>query len=382
MFSTEFCLTSPSERPSRPSAGTANTVRALLGWFDERERDVPWRGEKDPYRVWVAEVMAQQTRVDTVASYYARFVDRFPTPATLADARLDDVLKVWEGLGYYARARHLHSAAREVVERHAGQLPRDVDALRALSGIGPYTAGAVASIAFGIPEPAVDGNARRVLSRLFDIDTPTPARLDRVARILLDAAPDRPAALNQAIMDLGGAVCTPRTPDCGSCPLRRECRALAAGTVAKRPPRKNRSPTPRRHAASAIVWRRGRILLVRRPDRGLLGGLWDFPGTEPRDAVVGPATLVEHLARTFGVEVLLTNSGVTVPHTFSHFRLELTVRPARWISGDPARATGAAGSVRAVWTTPEALSSFAVPTYLRSVVPDLDEASWPADEVS
>jgi A/G-specific adenine glycosylase len=337
-------------------------MRALLAWFDSRDRDVPWRGERDPYRVWVAEVMAQQTRIETVAAYYARFIDRFPTLTALAEARLDDVLKVWEGLGYYARARHLHAAAREVVERYGGELPPSVEALRSLRGIGPYTAGAVASIAFGLSEPAVDGNARRVLSRLFDIESPTPARLDHLARTLLDAAPARPADVNQAIMDLGGAVCTPKGPACGRCPLRAECLALGAGTVAERPPRKRRVKPPRRHAASAIVWREGRILLIRRPERGLLGGLWDFPGTPPNDTAPDPSEVVEHLAEAFGVEVRLERPVATMKHTFSHFELELTIRRARWVSGDP-RAV--------VWATPAELPSFAFPAYLRSVIPSL-----------
>jgi A/G-specific adenine glycosylase len=310
--------------------------------------------------------MAQQTRVETVASYHARFISRFPTAAALAAADLDDVLKVWQGLGYYARARHLHAAARQLVERHDGTLPASVDQLRDLSGIGPYTAGAVASIAFGIAEPAVDGNARRVLSRLFDLPKPDPARLDRVARRLLEAAPGRPAAVNQAIMDLGGSMCTPRNPDCRSCPVADDCRALARGTVNERPPRKTRKPTPHRHASSAIVWREGRVLLVRRPANGLLGGLWDFPGTPPYAAAdpVGE-TLVGVLAADFGVRVRLEGQVAAVIHTFSHFRLELLVWRAVWAAGEPACDTGW------IWTRPDELPDFAFPTYLRSVVPPL-----------
>ncbi len=362
----ESFLTTRSDPAEHPAA---RTTRALLAWFDSRDRDVPWRGERDPYRVWVAEVMAQQTRIETVAAYYARFLERFPTPIALAEARLDDVLKVWEGLGYYARARHLHAAAREVVERYGGELPSSVEALRSLSGIGPYTAGAVTSIAFGLSEPAVDGNARRVFSRLFDLESPTPARLDDLARTLLDAAPARPAAVNQAIMDLGGAVCTPRSPACGSCPLRAECVALAAGTVSERPPRKRRPPTPQRHAASAIVWREGRVLLIRRPERGLLGGLWDFPGTVPQDAAPTASELTTHLAETLDIEALLEEPVATMKHTFSHFQLQLTVHRARWVFGDPTRRPETAGPRAPVWATPEDLPSFAFPTYLRSVIP-------------
>lgn len=356
----ECCLTSPSDR----------IVARLLDWFDSRDRNVPWRGERDPYRIWVAEVMAQQTRVQTVAPYYARFIARFPTAGALATADLDEVLKLWEGLGYYARARHLHAAARQLVERHEGQVPASVEELRALSGVGPYTAGAVASMAFGIAEPAVDGNARRVLSRLFDLETPTPRRLDATARELLGATPRRPAAVNQAIMDLGGTVCTPRSPSCLDCPLVRECAAFTAGTIPDRPPKKARGPTPRRRATSAIVERGTRVLLIRRPDRGLLGGLWDLPGTAPLAEARSTGDrqehhLVETLRDSFGIEFLPERISSTVQHTFSHFRLELTIRRGSWISGEPRWEPGW------VWASSRELESLALPTYLRPVIPSL-----------
>lgn len=350
---------------------------ALLEWFDGRERDVPWRHERDPYRILVAEVMAQQTRIETVAAYYARFIERFPTAASLAEAELDEVLKLWQGLGYYARARHLHAAAGQVVQRHAGMIPETVEELRGLAGIGPYTAGAVASFAFGTAEPAVDGNARRVLSRLFDIADPTPARLDASARALVNAT-DRPGGLNQAIMDLGSSICTPRTPDCGQCPVRTGCRARLAGTVGERPPRKTRAPTRLRVAAAAIVRRDDRILLVRRPDRGLLGGLWDFPGTTPNPvrasgrgkgggSVQGPTPreLSDGIEADHGVRIAVEDQAARVLHTFSHFRLDLEIRNARWIAGEPSSGAPFA------WAAPGELDGFAVPTYLRSVLPAL-----------
>ncbi|MGH7540301.1 MAG: A/G-specific adenine glycosylase, partial [Gemmatimonadota bacterium] len=218
--------------PAAHAGATLGSLAAsLLAWFDGRERDVPWRGETDPYRIWVAEVMAQQTRIETVREYYGRFVDRFPDVATLAAADPDDVMKAWEGLGYYARARNLQRSAREVVERFEGRLPAAPERLRELPGIGAYTAGAIASLAFGRAEPAIDGNARRVLSRLFDLEAPTPRRLEEAARALLDACPGRPGALNQTLMDLGGGPCAPASPACAACPVRAGCLALARGTV-------------------------------------------------------------------------------------------------------------------------------------------------------
>ena len=238
----------------------------LLEWFDARRRDgVAWRGERDPYALLVAEVMAQQTRVETAAPYHRRFMDRFPDVRTLAEAEEDEVLGLWEGLGYYARARNLRRAARRVVSDYGGRIPRAVSELRTLPGVGPYTAGAVASVAFGLPEPAVDGNARRVLSRLGDLETASPSELDRAARTLLGEASDRPGDVNQALMDLGSAVCTPRRPRCEACPVSKGCLARRRGTVGQRPPLKRRARSPERVEAAAVVRRGRRVLVLRRP---------------------------------------------------------------------------------------------------------------------
>ena len=342
-------------------------ARDLLAWFDARERDVPWRRERDPYRVWVAEVMAQQTRIDTVRAYYRDFLERFPDVDALAAAPLDDVLRVWQGLGYYARARHLHRAARVVSERHGGVLPSTVEGLLELPGVGAYTAGAIASLAFGRPEPAVDGNARRVLSRLFDLAEPTPATLERSARGLIAAAPDRPAAINQAVMDLGGAVCTWRAPVCAECPLRDPCLARARATQARRPPRRRKAPRPRRRAVAALVTRGDRVLLVRRPADGLLGGLWDLPavplaredGGEPELRRVLAAYLAERLA----IAVRVGDRLETVEHAFSHFRLRLDVFAAVWRSGEPPR------DPEWTWASADRVEELATPGYLRAIEP-------------
>jgi len=344
-------------RSPRPSA-----ARALLEWFDGRQREVPWRAERDPWRILVAEVMAQQTRIETVAPYYRSFLRRFPTPATLAVAPLDDVLKRWEGLGYYARARHLHAAAGQIVAEHGGDVPATVEGLRSLAGIGPYTAGAVASLAFDVPEPAIDGNARRVLSRLYDLPAPAPSELDRRARALLAAVPDRAAALNQAIMDLGGSLCTSRSPRCPECPLVRACLARARGTVAERPLRARKGAPPLRFGASAIVRRDERALLVRRPDRGLLGGLWDLPGTAPSDEPVAAEALSRKLSRDLGLDVTIGEHVDRVPHAFSHFRFRLDVFEAVWGGGEP---EGLAWR----WAAAADLDALAFPTYLRPVLP-------------
>lgn len=358
-----------TERPDREAVALA-----LLDWFRGRERDVPWRGEQDPYRVWVAEVMGQQTRIETVRPYYARFLERFPDIGALARADLDEVLKAWEGLGYYGRARNLHRAAAEIVEARGGSLPRDPEALRELPGIGPYTAGAIASLAFGRPEPAVDGNARRVLSRLFDLEHPTRGALEAVARGLLDAPTDDPAALNQAIMDLGGAVCTPRSPTCPRCPVRSECLALARGTVHDRPPSRRSREIPHRDIAVGIVWKRGRLLIQRRPEEGLLGGLWEFPGGKvepgesPRDAVA------REVREELGIRVRVGAPTEPVDHAYSHFRITLHPFHARWIRGEPEPRNATAWR----WARPEALGGHAFPAANRRIIEGLTAASSPS----
>lgn len=257
----------------------ARVRAALLDHYDRHRRDLPWRRSRDPYAILVSEVMLQQTRVDTVSGYYERWMRRFPDVDALAGADEQDVLKAWEGLGYYRRARNLHAAARVVREQWGGDVPAGVDRLRSLPGVGEYTAGAVASIAFGHVAPAVDGNVRRVLSRWYDVAAPTASWLRDTAATLVD--PDRPGDWNQALMELGATVCTPRTPRCEVCPVSGACEALAAGTIADRP-----GPTARRRPRNAFlvlaVLRapEGSVLVERRPDTGLLAGLWAFPERE------------------------------------------------------------------------------------------------------
>jgi A/G-specific adenine glycosylase len=264
--------------------------RALLEHYDAHRRPLPWRGETDPYRILVSEVMLQQTRVETVEEYYEAWFQRFPDLEALAAADPDDVLKAWEGLGYYRRARNLHRAARRVRERPERSLPRTSAELRDLPGIGEYTAGALASIAFGEAVPAVDGNVRRVLARLFDVAEPKPAWLRRTAAGLV--APERPGDWNQALMELGATVCTPRRPRCSACPVSPWCEALKAGTQEDRPaPVIRRAPATATFAVAVLHSDRN-VLLERRPEGGLLGGMWAFPEARvTSDAEVEPAAV-------------------------------------------------------------------------------------------
>ena len=276
---------------------------ALLAWYDTNRRDLPWRQNRDPYRIWVSEVMLQQTRVDAVIPYYERWIAAFPDIRALADAELHDVLKRWEGLGYYSRARNLHGAARLVRERHGGTLPREPEALRTLPGVGDYTAGAIASIAYNHCTPAIDGNVRRVMSRLFDVARPTGAKTRMYAEQLLD--PSRPGDFNQALMDLGATVCTPRAPRCGVCPLQKLCRAHARSTVHARPAPKPKKALPHFRVVTLVYRAEDRVVLEQRGANGLLAGLWQFPeASEPPPG-----------ARAFG----------EVTHTFSHKRITYVV---------------------------------------------------------
>lgn len=264
----------------RPSRRRTESLRvALLAFYDERRRDLPWRRDPDPYRVWVSEVMLQQTRADTAIPYYERWLRRFPTLDSLAAAEPDDVLKQWEGLGYYSRARNLQRAARFVRERYNGDVPSEPSALRELPGVGDYTAGAIASIAFGRAEPAVDGNVRRVLSRILDVADAKPAELRAAAAAFVPA--ERPGDFNQALMELGATICTARKPRCDACPVDGLCRARSRGTQHLRPRARRRARIPTHElAVAAIVAPAGEVLLVRRPERGLLAGLWCFPAVE------------------------------------------------------------------------------------------------------
>lgn len=289
---------------------------ALLDHFDRTRRDLPWRSGRTPYRVLVSEVMLQQTRAATVAPYFVRWLRRFPGWEELADASWDEVMRQWKGLGYYARARNLQRTATLVRERHGGRLPKEPATLRELPGVGEYTAGAVASIAFGLPVAAVDGNVRRVLCRLLDEGNPSPARLRAEAARLLD--PRRPGDFNEAMMELGATVCTPRRPSCRACPVAGWCRARLVGTVPDRPlPRPRRKMRCAAYAVAVVLDGAGRTLLTRRPARGLLAGTWEFPARELAEGTDVTAAVRGRLAEA-GVVGKVAAALEPVRRTFTH----------------------------------------------------------------
>lgn len=311
---------------------------ALLDWYAENRRDLPWRRTRDPYAIWVSEVMLQQTRVEAVTPYYRRWLRRFPTVRRLARARSGSVLAAWEGLGYYRRALQLRRAAQVVVREHDGRLPRSAAQLRRLPGFGAYTAAAVAAFAFGEDEVALDGNLRRVLSRLTDleVDPRTPegeARLMRWARRNLP--PGKASAFNQALMDLGAQVCLPRHPRCAACPLRRFCRARIRGVQEQRPVRARKRTAPQRIATAGVIRRRGRVLIGRRPEVSLLGGLWEFPGGKCWRSESAAACLRRELREELGIEVEVGTSLGIFRHAYTHFRVTMHAFDCRIRRGQP-----------------------------------------------
>jgi A/G-specific adenine glycosylase len=301
----------------------------LLRWYDGAARDLPWRRTRDPYAIWVSEVMLQQTRVETVIPYYERFLERFPTAGALAEADEDAVLSRWSGLGYYRRARLLHAGVREVVARYGGEVPEDADARRALPGVGRYTAGAIGSIAFDKEEPIVDGNVSRVLARLFRIDTPigtaaTTRRLWDQAGALIPG--ERPGAFNQALMELGATICTPKRPRCESCPVADECEGYARGEIDRLPvPAVRKAPTTVDLVAVVATRGRGstRKVWLARSEQSLFGGLWGLP-TIRREAF--DETDASEALREAGIYARLHPEPVgKLEHVLTHRRLRIDV---------------------------------------------------------
>ena len=343
-----------------PDRDRTDLAAHLLRWYDDYGRRLPWRarpGEpRDPYRVWLAEIMLQQTRVQAATPYIRAFLRRWPTVRDLAAAPDNEVLAMWAGLGYYARARNLHRCAREIVGAHGGSFPDTEAELRRLPGFGPYTAAAVAAIAFGRRTAAVDGNVERVLSRLDGVEEPLPGSRPRLRAVAAALVPEqRPGDYAQALMDLGATVCTPRAPRCDVCPWAGSCVARARGTAVTLPRRHRAPPRPLRHGAVFRLARPdGAVLLRRRPPEGLLGGMLEFPGT-PWGSDLWTASQASAFAPD---RVRWRELSERVRHTFTHFHLELVV-----FAGATCRVDAISGR----WVLPEDLDRAGLPTVMRKV---------------
>ena len=336
---------------------------ALLDWYGDVRRRLPWRATRDPYRIWVSEVMLQQTQVRTVIPYYESFLERFPTVEDLAAASIDEVLASWSGLGYYRRARQLHSAAVRIVAGGKG-FPSRSRQLQDLPGVGPYTAAAVASMAFGEPIPALDGNVERVLCRRLGCDqdpkrSETRRRLLEAASQLLDSV--RPGDSNQALMELGARICRPRRPSCRACPLRTGCRACLSGDPERYPPRRRRRTVERVEQVVAVARQRGRVLLFRRPeDSDLLAGLWELPNVRRRARLASGEKV---LSRRYGGRWRLHPSDDRVRHGITHRALTLHVHRARFEAGDEV-----GEGPEAAWVTSAELSGFPLSSMVKKVL--------------
>ncbi|MBI3652232.1 MAG: A/G-specific adenine glycosylase [Acidobacteria bacterium] len=358
--------------PHNASRKPANKklVAALLKWFAKEKRQLPWRATRDPYQIWIAEVMLQQTRVATVIPYYQRFLEIFPTVESLANAEDGVLMKAWEGLGYYARAQYLRDAAQTIVAQYNGKLPTSREALLQLKGFGAYTSASVASLAFNQDCAAVDGNVMRVLSRVFAIesDTRKPAAKREFQRIADALVPTGSAGqFNEALMDLGATVCKPKKPTCEACPLIRYCRAYQEGRVHELPLRSPQREIPHHHIAIGVVHKNGRVLIALRPKEGLLGNLWEFPGGKLKaEESLADCCRREVLEET-NLEVEVGKCFSVVRHSFSHFRITLHAFHCRYERG---RATSK-WSQKIRWVKLSELADYAFPTANKKIIADL-----------
>ncbi|MGV0026071.1 A/G-specific adenine glycosylase [Phormidesmis priestleyi] len=318
--------------------------RSLLTWYARSGRDLPWRKTRDPYAIWVSEIMLQQTQVKTVIPYYDRWLAQFPTIASLASADLQQVLKAWEGLGYYARARNLHQAAQKIVENHKGTFPLDPTAVLALPGIGRTTAGGILSAAFNQPIAILDGNVKRVLARLLALEVPPSKALPKLWNLsekLID--PDHARDFNQAIMDLGATVCTLHNPACLICPWRSlrvtrkgsHCQAYNLEMQSQVPMSEARAPIPHKEIGVAVIWNNQQILIDRRKSDGLLGGLWEFPGGKVEPGETIEACIQREIQEELGIEIEVGDRLIVVDHTYTHFKVRLNVHHCRYVRGEP-----------------------------------------------
>lgn len=343
-------------------ANKVKLYKTLLGWFGRHARDLPFRRTKDPYRIWLSEIMLQQTQVKTVIPYYQRFLEKLPTVQALAAAKVDTVLKLWQGLGYYTRAKSLHRAAKIIVEDHDGNFPQTFDEILALPGIGRYTAGAIGSIAFGLPKAVLDGNVIRVLCRLYAIDeNPTEVdtrdKLWRIAEELLPA--NNCGNWNQALMELGSEVCTPKNPHCDICPVKRFCTAHEKGLQNTLPLQKKKNTIPHYTVVVAVVLNtEGKLLIDKRRSDGFLGGLWELPGGKKQKGENFRQAVEREVLEEAGLRVKASKKLCVVQHAYSHFSVTLHTYLCKPLSGKAKAVT----CEQIKWVRPTELHRFAFPS--------------------
>ncbi len=349
------------------------TQQQLLSWYDENKREMPWRGCKNPYFVWISEVMLQQTRVDQATPYFNRFVECFPAVYDLAGASQQDVLKVWEGLGYYSRARHLHEASQTVVEKFSGKIPDNWEDIITLKGIGPYTASAVLSIAFRKPYAVVDGNVIRTLSRFYGIEEDvrsgkTKKFIQQYADDLLDE--NRPGDFNQALMELGARVCTPAEPDCLGCPLQTDCTAYRTVKTDEIPYKSPAKKIPHYNIGVGILMNdKNEVLIAHRPEDVMLGGLWEFPGGKQKSDESIEAATIRELKEELDVDIQIIAAFMQLKHAYSHFKITLHAFLCKLEKGEPK----ANSSQQIRWAALDELEDYPFPKANRGLTEKLND---------
>jgi A/G-specific adenine glycosylase len=348
----------------------------LLSWFKKHRRPLPWRTHPSPYATWISEIMLQQTQVRQVEPYYLRFINLFPNVRVLAEASLEKVLKAWEGMGYYSRARHLHQAAQMIIQHYDEEVPAQLEALLQLPGIGRSTAGAILSLAFNQPLPVLDGNIRRVLSRFFCLNggpgkDPAGNTLWETAAALLPSR--NPGMFNEALMELGALTCSPKKPACPDCPLKKACGAYESGEPERFPAKKPAKAIPHYDVAAAVIKNRGKMLITQRPEKGLLGGLWEFPGGKKEAGESLEECLKREIREELGIEIRVEEKFIAVRHAYSHFRITLHCFFCRKVKG----------RLRALevqdfrWVRPDELDRFPFPRADQKVIEFLKkDSSW------
>ncbi|MBN8706381.1 MAG: A/G-specific adenine glycosylase [Bacteroidetes bacterium] len=335
-------------------------VTPLLAWYNLNKREMPWRDTRDPYLIWISEIMLQQTQVETVRPYFDRFIKQFPDVSSLATANQQQVLKSWEGLGYYSRARNLQKAAKLLVDEIAGELPTNFTDLLNIPGIGPYTAAAIASIAFSEPVPVVDGNVFRVFARINELedDISRPQTRTLVFNSLKEIIPtENPGDFNQAIMELGALVCRPKQPKCDECPVAGFCSGFRKGTFSGFPVKKKMKERPHKEIAVGLCFFEGKVLIARRHENQMLAGLWEFPGGKLEVGETLPECVIREFKEEVGLDVIVTDKIAAVNHAFTHFTITVHAYICKHISGEALPLSGS----EVKWVFPEELSQFPFP---------------------
>jgi A/G-specific adenine glycosylase len=354
--------------------------QSLLTWYATAGRDLPWRRIRDPYSIWISEIMLQQTQVKTVIPYYQRWLEQFPSIEQLATTDLQQVLKVWEGLGYYSRARNLHRAAQKIVQEYGGVFPPTLEEVLALPGIGRTTAGGILSAAFNQPVAILDGNVKRVLTRLVALPVPptkATKRLWQISETVLDR--NQPREFNQALMDLGATVCTPKNPTCDQCPWSAYCQAYSIGIQCQLPMRETASPLPHKTIGVAVIWdEQQRILIDRRRPEGLLGGLWEFPGGKLEPGETIEECIKREILEELAIDIEVGDRLITIDHAYSHFRVTLTVHHCRYLSGEPQPLE--CDEIR--WVTLEEIDQFPFPKANTQIIAALRQAEEGGEDLS